>query len=95
MDNTSQTSEKIGKGAINEAKFVGFVEKYTLLLRTHSSSHGKTWGIPFHEAEFLDEGCGCMDTQSTKAWLLYYALQADLIPRRMENSVMPGTSSSA
>ena len=39
MEDTSWTC---GKGAINEAKFVGFVEKYTiLLLRTDLPSHGK------------------------------------------------------
>ena len=96
MEVTSWTCEKSGKGAINEAKFVGFVEKYTiLLLRTDSPSHGKTWGIHFHLADFLDEGCCCMDAQSTKAWLSCYTVQVDLIPRRMEHSVMLGSSSSA
>ena len=36
-----------------------------------------------------------MDAQSTKAWLSCYTVQVDLIPRRMEHSVMLGSSSSA
>ncbi len=98
MEVTSWTSEKSGKGAINEAKFVRFVEKllyYFCALRTGSPSHGKTWGIHLHLADFLNEVCCCMDAQSTKAWLSCYTVQADLIPRRMEQSVMLGSSSSA
>ncbi len=50
--------------------------------------YGYTSPIPFCEADFLDEGCCCMDAQSTNTLISFNAFWVDLITRGTDNSAM-------